>query len=285
MTAMLSRKTQKTLFFSDEEAVLWETFSENSKLVRSSRCETDMHEQERLITLNESLPFEGFPVVPLPTRLPALDMPLRKAIESRVSLREMILQPMSLMHCGALLHFGYGVKRAGGGLFGRSFRVVPSAGALYPLEIFVHAKAVEGLTQGLYHYNPPKHHLRLLKIGDLSEQISEALVQNAIPFRASVIVFIAAMFERTVIKYGNRGYRFVMLEAGHVAQNINLVSESLGLGCLNIGGFFDHDIDRLLGLDGLGQTSIYMIAVGGHRHSHSLHSRRRVRRTQHVNTD
>lgn len=77
-----------------------------------------------------------------------------------------------------------------------------------------------------------------------------------------MIVFITAIFERSVFKYGDRGYRFIFLEAGHVAQNMNLVCAALGLGCVNIGGFFDREIDDLLDLDGITHSTLYMLALG-----------------------
>ena len=75
--------------------------------------------------------------------------------------------------------------------------------------------------------------------------------------------FMTAMFERTVFKYGDRGYRFTFLEAGHVAQNMSLVATALGLGCVNIGGFYDREIDEFLGIDGLTHSTLYMLAIGG----------------------
>lgn len=88
------------------------------------------------------------------------------------------------------------------------------------------------------------------------------MVQPDLVARASLIIFITALFERSIFKYGNRGYRFVMLEAGHVAQNLNLVAIALGLKTLNIGGYFDRAIDDFLGLDGVTHSTIYMLAVG-----------------------
>jgi SagB-type dehydrogenase family enzyme len=146
--------------------------------------------------------------------------------------------------------------------FPRPFRTVPSAGAMYPLEIYFHNAHVEGLKAGLYHYNSAMNHVCILREGDESRGIGAAVVQPQIVHNASLIVFITAMFERTTYKYGDRGYRFVLLEAGHVAQNINLVVNGLGLGCVNLGGYFDRQIDDLLGLDGVTHSTIYMIAVG-----------------------
>jgi SagB-type dehydrogenase family enzyme len=88
------------------------------------------------------------------------------------------------------------------------------------------------------------------------------MVQAEVGRNASLIIFITAIFERSVFKYGDRGYRFIFLEAGHVAQNINLVSNALGLGSVNIGGFFDREIDDFLDLDGVTHSTIYMIAIG-----------------------
>jgi len=89
------------------------------------------------------------------------------------------------------------------------------------------------------------------------------LVQKNLAYDSSVLFFITALFERATFKYGDRGYRFVLLEAGHVAQNINLASGGLRLGCMNIGGFFDRQIDDLLGLDGVTHSTVYLVAVGG----------------------
>src|SRR5207245_9426145 len=140
--------------------------------------------------------------------------------------------------------------------------VVPSGGARYPLEIFFHSATIEGLQAGLYHYNPAENHLRFLRKGDATNKIAEAMAYPDLAAGASLLVFITAVFERSIFKYGDRGYRFILLEAGHVAQNINLVTNALGLGGTNIGGFFDRQIDDFLGLDGVTHSTIYMIAIG-----------------------
>jgi SagB-type dehydrogenase family enzyme len=130
------------------------------------------------------------------------------------------------------------------------------------LEIYVHSSRVEGWEPGLYHYSAAENQMRRLHTGDLHGPLSEALVQSELATNASALFFITALFERTIFKYEDRGYRFILLEAGHVAQNINLVATALGLGCLNVGGFFDRQVDVMLGLDGVTQSTIYMVAVG-----------------------
>jgi SagB-type dehydrogenase family enzyme len=106
--------------------------------------------------------------------------------------------------------------------------------------------------------------LRRLQEGNLSRQIADGLVgfQSNLAFDTSLILFLTAVFERSTFKYGARGYRFVLLEAGHVAQNINLVATALGMGCVNLGGYYDRRIDDLLNLDGVTHSTVYMIALG-----------------------
>jgi SagB-type dehydrogenase family enzyme len=108
--------------------------------------------------------------------------------------------------------------------------------------------------------------LRLLQEGKHHHRIARYFLQPTIPRKAAALIFITAMFERTTFKYFSRGYRYVLLEAGHVAQNINLVSTALGLVCLNIGGFLDRGIDAFLRLDGVTHSTLYIIAIGGNNH-------------------
>jgi SagB-type dehydrogenase family enzyme len=260
---MFVKKWQEVAFSLELEPPLWELFHENSKLDRSSPTLSKGELRQWICQLEETLSFKGFPAVPLPTRLPALNVPLGKAILSRMSVRDLAPNQLKLKDVAALLHFGYGVNRDKAvSDFVRRQRVVPSAGGLYPLEIFLHSSRVKGLTPGLYHYNPSSHSLRFLRKGNHSYEIAKSFVQRSIPKRASLLIFITAMFERSVFKYIDRGYRYVLFEAGHVAQNINLVSTALGLGCVNIGGFFDREIDAFLKLDGAMHSTIYTLGIG-----------------------
>jgi SagB-type dehydrogenase family enzyme len=195
--------------------------------------------------------------------LSPLKFPLDDILATRVSVRNFDPCSLSLENLATLLHYAYGVTRDNQGtLFPRPLRIVPSGGALYPLEIFFHTIHVTGLDVGLYHYNPAMNNLRLLCNEDSTHKIADAMVYPNLAVNASVIFFITAIFDRSVFKYGNRVYRFILLEGGHVAQNVNLVANALGLGSVNIGGYFDREIDDLLGLDGITQSTIYMGALG-----------------------
>lgn len=170
---------------------------------------------------------------------------------------------LKLNAVATVLHYAYGISRPNNqSKVPSSFRMVPSAGALYPLELFLHASHVTELTPGLYHYHPIRNSLRLLRAGEETERIAAGLLQPELAENASLIIFMTALFERSTFKYGDRGYRYILMEAGHVGQNINLVSTSLGLASMNIGGFRDREIDEYLGVDGLNHSIVYMTAVG-----------------------
>jgi SagB-type dehydrogenase family enzyme len=254
---------QEILLSSGNEDHVWELLHENSKLGKNTSGLTDQEVRIRMGEFHESLPFEGYPTVELAKSLDYLPISLDKALVDRRSIRDLSQCRLTLESLSTLLHYAYGVTRDNKDTtFPRPFRIVPSGGALYPLEIFFHSACIEGLRPGLYHYNSSKSHLCLLKEGDASQTISDALVRSDIAHHASLFIFISAIFERSVFKYGDRGYRFIFLEAGHVAQNVNLVASALGLASVNIGGFYDRCVDDFLGLDGLTHSTIYMIAIG-----------------------
>jgi SagB-type dehydrogenase family enzyme len=242
---------------------VWELFHENSKTSRYAGFLPDDVIYERTLRMSESLSFDLYPIIDLPSSRVDLRLSLEEAIVTRITARSMQRCPVTLEYIGTILYYACGITRGNeGSPFPRPFRTTPSGGALYPLEIFFHSMGSGDLDPGIYHYNPTQNNLRLINAGDLSPGIAEAMVQSSIVFESSLIIFITALFERSTFKYGDRGYRFVLLEAGHVAQNINLVSNALGLGCVNVGGYFDRQIDHLLGIDGVGHSTIYIIGIG-----------------------
>jgi SagB-type dehydrogenase family enzyme len=141
-------------------------------------------------------------------------------------------------------------------------RPVPSAGGLYPLEIYALVRNVEGLAKGIYHYNSIGDDLEVVADGAWEGAAKEAFLTWSFVEKAPVILCIGAVFERTLSKYGPRGYRYILLEAGHVAQNLCLVAGELGLGSLCLGGFRDGVLNNLLLLDGLQEAAVYSVAAG-----------------------
>ena len=259
-----NRLWQEIIMPGSNEERLWELFHENSKVGRHTQTLSQEEVRSRMRKLHESLPFEGYPRVDLPHSFAPLSLPLEQAITTRTSVRNFSPCEFTLEQIGTLFFYAYGVTRKNTDTsFPRPFRVVPSGGALYPLELFFHTAHLEGHPSGIYHYNAAEHCLRHLHEGDDTQRISLGLVQPELAQGASLIIFLTAIFERSVFKYGERGYRFILLEAGHVAQNLNLVANALGLGCVNIGGYFDREIDEYLDLDGITHSTIYMLAIGG----------------------
>lgn len=260
----MSRNFWDGLYLPPDDGDLWEVFHENSKLGAYERFLPDELMAAYVARLSESLSFETYPEVELPTTLTPLALSLAEAINARETARQLTPETLTREDLATILHYAYGVTRDNEGtVFQRPFRAAPSADAFYPLEIFFHTTRVSELAPGLYHYNPSRNSVRHLSVGDHSGEIATGLIQKPVAVNSSLILFVTAMFERTTVKYGNRGYRFVLLEAGHVAQNINLVAAGLGLGCVNIGGYLDHHMDEMLGLDGVTHSTVYMLSIGG----------------------
>jgi SagB-type dehydrogenase family enzyme len=138
-------------------------------------------------------------------------------------------------------------------------RFYPSAGARYPLELYI-VSLNSQLPRALYHYYPKEHGLEKMWLYN-ENQIALCFDQDWIK-KASIILLISAVFKRTTTKYGDRGYRHVLIESGHMGQNIYLISSALNLSCCSIGGFFDLKLNRLLEVDGVEEAIIYAFAIG-----------------------
>jgi len=246
-----------------DEAVLWELFHANS---RSSLLDPQLSNEDvakRMMEMAPSLHYDDRPSVALPARQALLEMPIGKAFERRRSSRGFVPEALTQDSLAALLHIAYGqTMENADGMFPRPFRSVPSAGALYPLELYFHSVHVPGLDAGLYHYDTARNLVRLVREGDGSRFISEGLVQRTLPFDTTLMIFLTGLPRRCTFKYRERGYRFMLMEAGHVAQNICLAAAAMQLGALCIGGFLDEKIDEFLGIDGLDHASLYLVAVG-----------------------
>jgi SagB-type dehydrogenase family enzyme len=142
------------------------------------------------------------------------------------------------------------------------FRTAPSAGGLYPVETYLFLRAVEGLEPGIYHFRAHVFDLELLKKGDYSRELTDAALGQMIVMGAQVTFIWSAVVERSRWKYRQRAYRYIYLDAGHIAQNLYLAAEALGLGTCAIGALFDDRVNSIIGVDGIEETVIYMATVG-----------------------
>lgn len=198
---------------------------------------------------------EGPKITVLPT--PRLEGPLslEEAFSKRRSVRSYQDGPLNLEQVSQLLWAAQGITGSGG------FRTAPSAGALYPLEIYVVAGDVVGLASGIYRYEPRGHRLTKTVDGDLRRALCQAALGQMPVRKAPMTVVITAVFQRTTDKYGERGIRYVYLEAGHAAQNLCLQAVSLGLGTVVIGAFRDKEVSTVMKIQGKAYP-LYVIPVG-----------------------
>jgi SagB-type dehydrogenase family enzyme len=189
--------------------------------------------------------------------------PLGDVLRRRSSCRQFAAEPIGAGALGNLLHAAYGVLGTYD-LWGELCeRPVPSGGGLYPLEIYVLVQRVVGLRGGVHHYVPLGHRLEVVRPDPLPTILTaEMFLGQPYLIGAAALVVITGVIERSLWKYEDRGYRYILLEAGHVAQNLNLCAEAQGLGSLNLGGFFDQDLVGLLKLDAEREIVLYGVAVG-----------------------
>jgi SagB-type dehydrogenase family enzyme len=199
------------------------------------------------------------PTVPLADGLPMLAVPLEQALRSRRSIRDYSGEAVAFASLSRILDLSYGVSDAGT-VFAR--RTAPSAGALYTNDLYAVALNVDGLEPGLYHYQPAARSVERLRQGDLRREVADAVLYPEVVVNAAAIFVIAAVFQRARVKYGERGYRYAFLDAGHIAQNIYLVSTALGLGALALGGFLDDQMSDLVDMNGVDEAVVYVVTVG-----------------------
>ncbi|MEE8259977.1 MAG: SagB/ThcOx family dehydrogenase, partial [Nitrospinaceae bacterium] len=129
-------------------------------------------------------------------------------------------------------------------------------------EIYIAVRKVSSVEPGIYHYNVPNHELELMIPGDPTEKIHEVCVWQEHVLKASIVVLISGVLARTKLKYGERGYRYALLDIGHLGQNLYLSCTSLELAIMTTCGFFDDEANKLLRIDGVDETTMYVAFIG-----------------------
>jgi len=186
-------------------------------------------------------------------------MSLDEALRKRRSIRSFSSKSTSKEQLSYLLWASTGIQRKERGY---EFRTVPSAGALYPIETYLTVNRVEDVAEGVYHYSVKQHLLEELKLGDFREEVTRAALGQKVCFEAAVVFIWTAIFYRSKWKYNQRAYRYIYLDAGHIAQNLALAATSIGLGSCQIGALYDDELNQILNVDGVEESAIYMSAVG-----------------------
>lgn len=182
-----------------------------------------------------------------------------QAIERRRSSRTYADRPMSLDELGRLLYLSGGITA---GLHGNARRAAPSSGALYPVEVYAVVHRVDGLQPGVYHYAPRTHDLEQLRTGDFRQAVVDQGIGQEFLGTCGVVLFLTMILQRMRPKYQDRSYRYGLLEAGHVGENAYLAASSMGLGACGVGAFMDDAINHMLGVDGVEEAAVYMLAAG-----------------------
>ncbi len=180
-----------------------------------------------------------------------------EVLEARHSTRNFSSKPLSLQKISDFLYWGAGVSRNKSGFSER--RMYPSGGARFPLEVYVISQNTD-LPKGVYHYYVKNNSLE--KISNFKQKDIKNVFNQSWVKKAGCLVVITAVFNRNTIKYGDRGYRHVLVEAGHLAQNFYLLAAALSIGCCGVGAYVDDAINKILDADSGEESVVYILGIG-----------------------
>ncbi len=204
---------------------------------------------------SESMNIEPGATIDLPEPVTDGQMSLEEALTLRRSIRSYTEEPMTASEVSQLLWSAQGITNE------RGYRTAPSAGATFPLEMFLVVSNVDGLEKGLYHYHPDGNQLEFMREADLAEPIYQASLSQSMVLDGGIVLVFAAIFERTTERYGERGIRYVHNEIGHASQNVHLQAAALDLGTVVIGAYDDDEVEEVLRL-GDQYRVLYLMPVG-----------------------
>ena len=198
--------------------------------------------------------------VDLPRKKQDVTFSFIEVLKKRKSIRDFSSHSISKADLGFLLWASTGIQRTENGY---EYRTAPSAGALYPIETYIAANNVDDLKKGIYHYDIRNQLLEEIKTGQFGDALAHAALDQKMCAKASVVFIWTAFFKRSKWKYAQRAYRYIYLDAGHIAQNLALATASINFGSCQVGAFFDDEINSILGIDGV-EESVICLSVVGH---------------------
>lgn len=229
----------------------------NSSVSRQTVPETG--EVERAVPPRR---FPEAPQISLDGRTAEIPASLGTCLARRRSGRDFHLRPLELATLSTLLGAAAAGRTGGPEEIPPPGRPFPSAGGLYLVETYVLSQQVESLPDGLHHYDPWRHGLARLQEGPLLPAVAEACFGQTFLAQANLLFVFTARIERGLWKYGERAYRYALMEAGHLGQNLSLAATALNLPSVMVGGFYDGEVHRLLGFEAKEEPVIYLMAVG-----------------------
>ncbi|MHA1305288.1 MAG: SagB/ThcOx family dehydrogenase [Candidatus Heimdallarchaeaceae archaeon] len=202
--------------------------------------------------------------IQLPKNFVTQNYSLKDCIENRKSIRNYDNKPLTLEELSWLLWSTQGIKETMNRVY--TLRVVPSAGARHAFETYLLINNVETLKEGLYRYIASKHSLIDINLDpDIAEKLTKAAYNQSMVEKSAVTFIWVAVAYRMCWRYGERGYRYLLLDAGHVCQNLYLAAEDVDCGVCAIGAFHDDEINNILEVDGENLFVIYLATVGKKR--------------------
>lgn len=203
--------------------------------------------------------YPGAHIVALPEPRLEGGLTAARAIATRRSTRSYSGRPMNLDELSRFLYLTSGISAD---TFGNARRTAPSSGALYPIEVYPIVHNVDGVERGVYHYAYREHALELVRTEDMRSRVVEHGLGQEFLGQCGAVLFVTMILQRMRPKYQDRSYRYGLLEAGHVGENAYLAATDMGLGACAIGAFMDDAMNEMLGVDGVEEAVVYMLAVG-----------------------
>ncbi len=230
----------------------WRTFYEKTFIKEQNKVSPDI---EQLWTRNYYKSYVRLPIIHLKKPQVTKDTNIEQLLMTRSSQKDFISKPLDINKLSSVLYYSAGLKK-----FSENSRFYPSAGARYPLETYIISLNVKSLKKGIYHYYVKEHGLEYLT------DISDINIQQSFKFPwvkdGGAIIVMTAVFNRTMMKYGDRGYNYIFIEAGHLCQNILLIASKYKIGACPLGGFFEEKLNTLLDIDKQFESTIYSVVVG-----------------------
>jgi SagB-type dehydrogenase family enzyme len=247
-----------------------EVYHENSKLRESDKA---IYHRIGLVNTSYDIrrvvsrPFpkyDGYPCIKLPYDTSQETGVFERIVLERRSERKFSGEPISLPVLAKILCLGDGISKEMPQSDGTNWlmRTAPSGGALFPIDLYCIALKVDGIDPGLYYFHTLQNNLIQLNQFEYTQKLLESTYLDESLNKAAAFIFMSAVMPRIKFKYGERAYRFTLLEAGHIAQNLLLATHAMGLGGLPVGGFIDDKINDILQLDGCDEIALYGVLIG-----------------------
>jgi SagB-type dehydrogenase family enzyme len=250
---------------------LAELFHENTKIlphVKRNRKAAEINFDPFILRLTSIPPkqYENVTHIELPhvnrnTKISG--MTLEETICQRLSTRQFSSSPLSLHSLSKVLYFSSAILEViTDGKYKSYRRAVPTSGGLTSIEVYPLVLNVKGIRQGVFHYDSLNHRLDFLREGYFKDYVRNKLLFQPEFSDAAALLILTSWFSKLKFKYGERGYRYAFLDAGHVGGHMYLIAACLNLACCGICGFYDDEVNSLIGVDGLDESAIYLIALG-----------------------